>query len=248
MKLDQTKKAVQQLNLSGILDHLESRLTQAVAQNLSHQDFLSLLLQDELLYRKGKRGEGLNKKAKFRYQAELEDWDQSYERGLSKVQFKDLAGLGFLRNLENLVILGKTGEGKTHLAIALGKALCRESVSVGFFSINFLFEEIMAVKASNRYLVWLKKITSTEVLVLDDFGLRNYTHEEASWLLDLLEERYRKGVLIITSQVDPLGWKKLFEDQVISDAITDRMIKPSRTVTLKGGSYREKLAKKSNIN
>jgi DNA replication protein DnaC len=77
--------------------------------------------------------------------------------------------------------------------------------------------------------------------VLDYFGLRGYSHEEATVLVDVLAERYRKGIVIVTSQVDDKGWKKLFEDQVIAEAIVDRLTRPSQKLALKGGSYREKL-------
>jgi len=90
----------------------------------------------------------------------------------------------------------------------------------------------------------VQRLKQIPVLILDDFGLRSYTHDEANVLIDILEERYRKGVVIITSQVDPQGWPKLFEDPVIADAIIDRLTNPSRQVVLKGGSYREKLKPK----
>jgi DNA replication protein DnaC len=81
------------------------------------------------------------------------------------------------------------------------------------------------------------------VLVLDDFGLRNYSHEEATILVDLLEERYRKGSAIIKSQVTPEGWKKLFEDPVIAEATIDQMKNPSKLITLTGPTYRARLKK-----
>jgi DNA replication protein DnaC len=84
-------------------------------------------------------------------------------------------------------------------------------------------------------------MTKTETLLLDDFGLRNYTHDEANVLVDLLEDRYRKSITLVTSQVDPKGWKSLFEDPVIADAIVDRLVNPSVIIKLRGGSYRERI-------
>jgi DNA replication protein DnaC len=153
--------------------------------------------------------------------------------------------LSFLHNLENLLILGKTGLGKTHLAIALGKRLCQEGHATQFLPVNFLFEEIQAAKAAGRYLNYVRSLIKAKVLILDDLGLRNYTHEEATSLMDILEERYHKAPLIVTSQVEPQGWLKLFEDPVIGEAIVDRLIHPSQKITLKGEkSYREKLSEK----
>ena len=108
--------------------------------------------------------------------------------------------------------------------------------------VNFFFEELIAERTAGRYLAYLKLLVKQQVLILDDLGLRNYTHAEASSLLDLLEERYQKGSILITSQVDPKGWKSLFEDPVIAEAIVDRLTHPSQKIVLSGGSYREKLS------
>lgn len=166
---------------------------------------------------------------------------------MTKPQFRELSQLGFYQNKENLILVGSTGLGKTHLAIALGKKLCTESVGVQFHSMNLFFEEFLAERASGKYLSFLKKMKQVPVLILDDFGLRNYTHEEASTLLDLLEERYLKGSIILTSQVEPRGWMKLFEDEVIGEAIIDRLTKPSKQIILKGASYRDKAKPKHTL-
>jgi DNA replication protein DnaC len=82
-------------------------------------------------------------------------------------------------------------------------------------------------------------------LILDDLGLRNCTHDEATSLIDILEERYHKASLIVTSQVEPRGWLKLFEDPVIGEANVDRLIHPCQKITLKGDKfYREKISEK----
>ncbi len=140
-----------------------------------------------------------------------------------------------------MILLGKTGEGKTHLATALGRRACAEGHKTLFMPVNFLFEETSAHKAAGKYLSFVRKLTKTDILILDDFGLRAYLHEEATALVDILEERYQKGATIITSQVDIPGWKKLFEDAVIAEAIIDRMKNPSQKTVLKGGSYRARI-------
>jgi DNA replication protein DnaC len=227
------------LRLNGIYHGFEKRITEAVASSLHPAEFLRLILEDESLSRKNARGMMLTRRAKFRSQCDLENWDQSKPRGISKVKLKELAGISFCKKKENLIIRGATGVGKTHLAIALGRILCRNEVSVSFWSLNLLFEHLQAEKIAGRYLAALAKIAKSEVVILDDFGLRNYTHDEAIMLLEILEERYGKGIAIVTSQVEPEGWKTLFEDRVVSEAIVDRLHNPSDNITLTGESFRK---------
>lgn len=236
-----------ELRLFGIHNGLEKRAEEALAASHHPLEYLRLILEDEKLARQERTAKMLSTRAKFRNDSTLEEWDHGHERGITKAQFKEIASLSFYLNRENLLIFGKTGSGKTHLAIALGKKLCSEGTGVQFFSVNLMFEESFAEKASGRYLHFVNKIKKIPVIILDDFGLRNYTHEEATILMDLLEERYRKGSVIVTSQVDSKGWKKLFEDPVIAEAITDRLTKPSRKLVFDvAHTYRDNLLKKTN--
>ncbi len=238
---DQMRVLSHSLRLFGVHAGFEKRAAEAASLGLNHLEFLRLVLEDEVLQRKERVAKSLKTRAKFRSQANLEDWDQSFERGLTKAKLRELAALSFYHANENLLILGKTGEGKSHLAIAIGQRLCSESVSTLFMPVNFLFEEVLAAKAAGKYLALIKRLSQTRVLILDDFGLRNYTHEEANVLVDLLEDRHRKGSVIVTSQVEPRGWQKLFEDPVIAEAIVSRFEHPSQRLNLRGGNYREKL-------
>ena len=242
MSPDQVKQLAYQMRLFGIQSHVERRAAEAVSQSLHPLEFLRLLLEDELLARKDRVAKSLASRGRFRTIAELEDWDNTFDRGLNKQRFKELAHLSFYQNQENLILLGKTGEGKTHLAVALGRKLCAEGIRTTFLPVNLFFEELAAARASGGYLKFLKQLAQSKVLILDDFALRSYTHEEATALVDLLEDRYRRGVVIVTSQVDPRGWNKLFEDPVIAEAIIDRLSHPSQRLALKGGSYRERLS------
>lgn len=141
---------------------------------------LRLFLEDEALSRKDRTAKALMTKARFRFRADLEDWDFSFHKDLPKAKLKELSELSFLHNQENLLILGKTGSGKTYLAIALGKRLCQEGYPTQFLPVNFPFEEIHAAKAAGRYLNYVCNLIQAKVLILDDLGLRNYTYEEAT--------------------------------------------------------------------
>jgi DNA replication protein DnaC len=227
--IEQLKKQIFTLRLMGMASSLERRL--AEAEGFSHSEFLALLLSDEELCRRQASAKRLIARAHFLRECSLEEWDTTFDRGISKTKLKELAGFGFYRARVNLVILGRTGEGKSHLAMALGRRLCQEGLSAQHWPVSLLFETIAAERAAGTYLKWLAHIHAAKVLILD----------EASSLMDILEARYQQTSHIITSQVDPKGWLKLFEDQVIAEAIVERLTKPSEILRLRGGSYRDRL-------
>lgn len=238
---EQVRRLSYELRLFGIHENFEARAASATGQGQHPVEFLELLLEDERLFRKNRLGKSLTSRAKFRYLCDLEDWDMSYDRGITKSQIKELAAFSFYKSNTNLHILGKTGEGKTQLAIAVGKRLCQDSQSVAFLPLSLLFEEVQAYRSSGKLLGYLTRLSQTKVLILDDWGLRPYTHEEATILLEILEARTKKGPVIVTSQVNPKAWIKLFEDPAIAEAVTDRLLNPSIKILLKGGSYRERM-------
>lgn len=239
--LEQTKRLAADLRLRGLLHGLEARYAEVQATGMSPIDFLRAILEDEKMHRKNVQSQKLLSKAKFRFKSDLEDFDMSYDRGLGKAKLKEVTSLGFYIDNKNLIITGKTGCGKTHLAQALGRRLCQDGVSTFFYSTNLLFEEIASEKMAGKLLAFINKASKAGVLIFDDFGLRNYSHDETMVLLDVLEARAKRGATIITSQINPKGWISLFQDPVSGEAIVDRMTKPSLSIHLDGGSYRDKL-------
>jgi DNA replication protein DnaC len=235
---DQLQSMAHQLRLFGIHGSVERRCQEALAEALHPGELVRLILEDESDARRRAAAKRLTKRAKFRREAELEGWDWTRDRGLSKAKFKELALLNFYHRALSLIIDGPTGVGKTELALALGHRLCAQGISVQFYSVNLFFEEIMAARVGGTYLKFVEKLRKVSVIIFDDFGLRSYTHDEASALQDILEERYGKGINIITSQVSPAGWLSLFEDRVIGESIVDRLSNPTEIITLKGESVR----------
>lgn len=243
MNTQEVQKLCHELRLFGFHQSIEKRAQEAISHNLHPLEVFKLLLEDEVIFRKNKTAKMLISKAKFRSEASLEEWDETSDRGLSKLKLKELQSLIFYQSHENLILNGPTGTGKTHLAIALGRRLCLEGIRSQFYSVNLLLEEVSAQRIAGQYLPFLQRLSKTPVLILDDLGLRAYSHEEATILVDLIEDRYRKGSIIITSQVNPTGWTKLFDDPLIAEALVNRLVHPSQIVTLKGNSYREKIKK-----
>ena len=236
-----------ELKLSGMRASIEHRLDEAFGGNLDFTEFLTLLLSDEKSYRRNRKAEQLTKRAKFNNTATFEDFDADPRRGVPKGVIKRLASLFFLEQSENLIFIGGTGAGKSYLAQAIGHRCCLNSVEALYLPINKLFKQIEEAEVSGTYLKLMEKIKNTKLIILDDFGLRNYTHSEALKLYEILEDRYHKASLVITSQVKPNGWMPLFEDQVIAEAIVDRIVSCSHTIEIKGVSYRKFHAPKERI-
>ena len=243
MKSIEIKKLTHELRLFGIHENFERRIQNAMHDNLTGEELLIHLLEDEKQFRKNRTAKVLETKAKFRRQSLLEDWDFNVDRGITKAKMRELALLNFWEKKQNLIIFGSTGCGKTQLSIALGKAACQKQLTVLFISVSQLFEEMRAQKHSGKYITWTKNLKKNDIIVFDDFGLRNYDHEEAMFFLDLLEDRYQNKIHIFSSQVDVAGWKSLFEDPVTAEAIIDRIKNPSDKIHLTGTSYREVISK-----
>lgn len=244
--MNEVSELLSQLKFSGMNNSVEYRITEAIESNLSHQDFLLFLLEDEHLYRRNRKCETLKKRAKFNSKCYLEDFNVDPKRGITKSKIQQLKNLNFIDNSENLLFIGGTGAGKSFLAQAIGHAACAARVETFFISANRLFKEIEMAEAQGNYLTYMNRLKNrVKLLIIDDLGLRNYTHKEANILYEILEDRYRKGSVIITSQVKTMGWKSLFEDEVIAEAIIDRLTACAHIIDVKGESVRgkEKLKK-----
>lgn len=232
------------LQFHGMKQSLQYRLGEVTQANLSHQQFFTFLLEDEKLYRKNKRSELLRKRAKFRDRAFLEEFRVDPKRGITKSLIQQFKTLFFIEGYQNLFFIGGTGAGKSFLAQAIGHEGCLSGHDTLFISVNRLFKEIDMAEAEKSYLSYLSRLSKVRLLILDDFGLRNYSHKEATIFYEILEDRYRKGSVIITSQVKPQGWASLFEDKVIAEAILDRLVASSQTIDVKGESFRSQQGKK----
>lgn len=228
-----------ELKFYGMKESLMHRLGEAQNASLTHDEFLTLMLEDEKLYRRNRRCEMLRKRAKFNGKAYLENFDIEDKRGISKATIKQFKSLYFINTSENIIFVGGTGVGKSFLAQAIGHEACAMGVEVFFISINRLFKEIEIADNQGVYLSYLNRLKNrVKLLIFDDFGLRKYTHKEANILYEILEDRYQKAPVIITSQVDPRGWSSLIEDKVIAEAILDRLTASAHVIEIKGTSYR----------
>lgn len=216
------------------------RLKQAHDSALGFEEFLSLVLQDEMDHRRNARIKRLLKTAAFRQPASLESFDMATARGLDKKILADLSGCRFIRDGLNILILGPTGVGKTYLASAIGNAACRGGYSTLFFRMNTLIEQTTLARAKGTYLNLLRRLSVADLVILDDFGIKPLLPQQYQDLYDILDERSEGRSTIVTSQLPVINWSEVIADPVSCEAITDRLASRAINLDMKGESQRLK--------
>ncbi|MGR3159762.1 IS21-like element helper ATPase IstB, partial [Vibrio vulnificus] len=208
-------------------------------QEMSFEERLSLLLDEELTQRENKRIARLLKQAHFRLHAELEELDYRSGRGLEKTVIRNLASGQWLSRKQNILLTGATGCGKTYLACALGRHLCRQGHSVYYFRLKNLLEECYQSHADGSYPKLLGKLAKSALLIIDDWGLEPLAADQRSDLLEIIDQHYQKGSILLISQLPIEEWHRMIGDATHADAILDRLVHGSIKVNLAGESMRK---------
>jgi DNA replication protein DnaC len=212
------------------------------AASLAREDWLGLLLDREVTARDSKRLARRLSQARLRQNAVVEDTDFRAPRGLDRALFHKLAGCDWIRQSQHLVISGPTGVGKSWLACALGHKACREGVSVLYRRASRLFAELATARGEGRLPRMLATLERTKLLIIDDWGPEPLTAEQRRDLLEIADDRYEKGSLLVTSQVPVSRWHELVGDPTIGDALLDRIVHRAHRIELKGPSLRKRQA------
>jgi len=228
------------LGLAAMADtFLQMQLDPAAAE-LSREDWLGLLLEREVTARDNKRLSRRLSQARLRQNAVVEDADFRAPRGLDRALFHQLAGCDWIRHSQHLVISGPTGVGKSWLACALGHKACREGFSMLYRRAPRLFADLTVARGEGRLPRMLATLERTRLLIIDDWGPEPLTAEQRRDLLEIVDDRYEKGSLLVTSQVPVKRWHELMGDPTIGDAILDRVVHRAHRLELKGPSLRKR--------
>ena len=218
---------------------LELQSTPAAAE-LSREEWLGLLVDREATSREDKRLARRLREAKLRQAAVIEDTDFRTPRGLDRALFLKLSGCGWLREHAHVVICGPTGVGKSWLACALGHKACREGYSVLYKRAPRLFADLVTARGEGRLPKLLATIERTRLLIIDDWGPEPLSAEQRRDLLEIVDDRYDKGSLLITTQVPIPRWHEVIGDLTLGDAILDRVVHRAHRLELKGASLRKR--------
>lgn len=212
----------------------------AAAGNLLYEEYLALLLEEEV-----KRKTSVSIKTKIHlsrlpYQKTLEEFDFSYQPGLKEKEVIKLGSLEFIDKKDNVLFLGPPGVGKTHLAVGLAMKACMARYRVLFTTAQKLIEDLMLSKRDGSIINKLMAYSRLHLLIIDEIGYMPITREQANLLFQLISIRYEKGSIVLTSNYNFDEWGKVFDDNVVASAIIDRLVHHASIFYITGSSYRLK--------
>ncbi len=229
---------LKQLRLSHINHYLPQRNREAIEGKLSYPEFLSLLLQDEMLGRASTKLMARIKRANIRGDKTLENFDFNFNPKINRAQIKELASCRFIIEKTPVLIVGPCGTGKSHLAQALAHCAIRQEIDVLWLPQSKLFSELQVARAFGRYDRKFAELAKVPLLIIDDFGLRPMRSPLDEDFHDLVSARYESASTIVTSNLDFTEWGSAFPNQLLAAATLDRLRHNAHRVVLEGMSFR----------
>lgn len=236
-----------ELRLGGMALSLEERAEMARLDQLSPVEFLSLLLDDEIERRHQRRQTQMERAAGFENVKLLSGFEFAAVPTLDRSLVLEMATCGFIARRENWLICGPTGVGKSHLATAIGYEAIKRGMKALCFPIHRLLSDLFASRADGSYSRRLMKVCGTDLLILDDFGLRPTPPTGADDLYEIIHRRYERGSVILTSNRSPSEWGDIFGDGLLASAALDRLTHHARITIITGDSYRQRHRRKEGV-
>ena len=240
---NETISKLNEMHMGTMASGFAAQLADSQFQNLSFEERFSILVDAEWSSRKSNRLAKLIKKGGYSdSEAAIEDIDFNPGRKLDKAQILRLASCSYIKQAQNVIILGATGTGKTYLACAFGMAANRNFYEVKYMRLPDLLVEIAIARGSGTYREVMKKYRKVRLLILDEWLLYSLKESEVRDLLELIEARNKVSSTIFCSQFDVSEWHASLYDPTMADAICDRIVCNSHTVKIEGDSMRRKAA------
>lgn len=237
-QMERVNRHLTRLKLTATRDRLDALLQRAAKADGSYLDFLDNLLTEEVASKDEKRTLMMTTIARFPLKRTLEDFDFDLQPSIDRKLVRELETGRFIANGENVLLLGPPGVGKTHLAIGLGRKVTAQGASCLFVPAMGLVAQLVRAEAEGRLEERLAHLTKPALLVIDEVGYLPFERQAAALLFQLVNRRYERGSIILTSNQPVGNWGEVFGDSVMATAILDRLLHHSHVITIKGESYR----------
>jgi DNA replication protein DnaC len=235
-----THHQLKELKLDGMADAFAELQARDDTDDLSHAEWLGLLIDREASNRSTKKFQSRMRAAKLRHVgASIEDVDYRASRKLDKALFRQLATGKWIGDRQNLLITGPCGVGKTWLACALGHKACRDGKTISYHRLPRLFAGLELAHGDGRFPRLFRQLTKVDLLILDDWGPDRLTAPQRRDLMEIVEDRYQSGSTVITSQLPVDAWHDVIDEPTYADAILDRLIHNAHRLQLDGPSLRK---------
>ncbi|NJN84110.1 MAG: ATP-binding protein [Caldilineaceae bacterium] len=236
--MHQLTPQLKQLRLSGVLETLDVRNRQAIDGQWSYVEFLTRLVEDEVARRAQKQLALRLRRAAVNSTKTLEGFDFNFNPTLKRQQVMQIASCDYIRQHHNVLICGPTGVGKSHLAQALAHEACRQGFDVLFVNTHKMLQHLNGGRADGTLERRVQSYLRPDLLILDDFGLKPLTPPGPEDLYDIVNERYEKGSILLTSNRAPAEWPDLFGDPLLASAGLDRLAHHAEVLVITGTSFR----------
>lgn len=238
--LEQSRGYLETLGLDQAAAALDNCLDAAAGKKLSYPEMLADLLGIEVRARRERYMTTRTRLAHLPFKRTLEDFDFDFQPSVDERLVKELAGMSFVAEAANLVLLGPPGVGKTHLAVALALEGIAAGYGAYFVKAYDLMEDLKKATAENRLKRRKRVYLAPKLLIIDEFGFWPYDREAAVAFFSLVADRYLRGSIVLTSNKGFAEWGELLGDSVVAAAILDRLLHHSHVLNIRGSSYRLK--------
>jgi len=235
-----TYHALRALKLETMADAFAELLVDSKSRKMDPVEWVASMVEQESRQRNARRTEARLRAAKLRDStASMENVDYSTVRRLDRAAFQKLADGAWIDAHRSVLITGPCGVGKSYLACALGHEACRQGRAVQYFRMPQLFQELAVARDAGTFERLFRKIARADVLILDDWGPDIMTASQRRDLMEIVDERYNRKSIIITSQLPVEKWYDIIGDPTLADAILDRLVHQSHRIALDGPSMRK---------
>jgi DNA replication protein DnaC len=231
---------LEQLKLTKIKEYIPNYLDNNINNNLSIVDILKELTDKEIEFREDRAAQINLTISNFPYHKTINDFDFNYQPNISRNQILDLCSLRFIETNSNILFIGSSGVGKTHLATSIGMEASGKRLSTYFIHFNDLMNKIKKAYQENRQEAVIKHYSKYRLLIIDEIGYLPIEKEYSNIFFQLIAARYEKKSTIITTNQPLSKWGEVFNDNTIATAIIDRLVHHSSIIKITGRSYRIK--------